>query len=676
MATPSWSPKDDTARLVELRDRAAKAYYLSSEPLMTDPEFDALVLELDSRGVGRPVGVDAEAIPQSRKVRLSRPMLSLANVYGDRALDKWVAEQGDYGSLCIQPKYDGLACSITYVDDTLSSAATRGDGLVGEDVTLQVRASGMVPIKLPRGSCSKGPIEVRGEVYLTPRNLEEINLRLKAEGYSLYKDHRGAAAGILRRLDETWRSEYLSFVAYDFSDSKPHQTYVHAMETAAKLGFATPAAQELQFVLTPEPSPYRDSDKGIEKLAPAWKIELDEIMSTFFSFRDSGAFEIDGVVFRLNDLATCRRMGDNGHHPNWAVAFKFPEREATTTLLDIVWQVGRTGRLTPVAELQPVDMKGRVVRRATLHNAKQLSELDVRVGDRVTVVVAKDIIPQVRGVVGAHRKGAKRIPIPVNCPNCGTSLKTSGNNGDPVCPNTECAPERKIVHGLKSLSVEGVSWDVVEQLVGMGKVADIVDMVSVTNSDLEQLEGFTEYSAEKAMHSLSVMRQASLGAWIAALGIPGVGSSLGWVLESEFDSLEDLANSTEDELVRLDGIGYERASTITSHKKLILDVASRLKKVGVIPEPLETYDEEEPPENELNGLNVVVTGVLPTMTRSEVEQAVYKLGGVFQGSVNGKTDILVVGDNPGASKISKADSLGTQIMSGLDFEALARSVLH
>jgi DNA ligase (NAD+) len=660
-------------RVAELRAEIARhneAYFVNDAPTLPDADYDALVRELraleaehpelaDEQSVTRLVGAPVSTV--FSPVVHEEPMLSLDNVFDARELEQWgvrVAKslglEASAIAFAVEPKIDGLALSITYVDGTLTRAATRGDGRVGEDVTDNVRTIRSVPAALK--GIRRGRIEVRGEVFLARSDFLEMNVQQVTLGAKEFANPRNAAAGSLRQKDPAATAKRpLSFLAYQLVDldaTLAYTSYTDTIHQLATWGFLTAAESTLE------------SGSAAMIARSDW----------FEAHRHDLRYDIDGVVIKVDDLAQRIQLGFTSRAPRWAIARKFPPEERTTRLLSIEISIGRTGRATPYAVLEPVVVAGSTVSMATLHNQDQVALKDVRPGDLVIVRKAGDVIPEVVSAVPEPgKRRAKAWTFPLNCPECGQPLVRRGAESDTYCVNPTCPAQQleQIAHfaSRSALDIEGLGEQRVAQLLAAGLISDVADLFTLSVADLSVLEGFGELSASSLVRAIDAAKVAPLSRVLVALGVRHVGPVAARVLARHFRNYVALESAPLEELEELDGVGPIIAQAVFQYcrEDENRDRMARLAAVGfTLNEPSESVTVEAT----LAGKAVVVTGAVPGYTRDEAEAAIIARGGTSPGSVSKKTFCVVVGEAPGASKLTKAEELGIPQVGAEKFETL------
>lgn len=586
--------------------------------------------------------VGGEPLPQFKPVRHAVPMLSLNDSFSREELEQWETRNrkivpGEY-QYFTQLKIDGVAVALIYQDGVLMQAATRGDGQTGEDVTHTIRTIEAIPLALRRKV--PGRLEVRGEVYILKKEFDRMNMQRAQVGEALFANPRNIAAGSIRQLDpKVAAARPLRFFGWEITEGSTVATRQAESELLADLGFPVP--------------PHSQLHDSIDRI---WQyLQQEETKRLKYPFL------VDGVVVKINDLALYRRLGVVGKAPRGAVAFKFSAEEATTTIEDIVVQVGRTGTLTPVAHLKPVQIAGTTVSRATLHNADEIERKDVRVGDTVIVHKAGDIIPEVVQVLPKLRpKGAKPYRFPTRCPVCGSKIVRGEGEVAFRCSNPNCFPQQRerILHAVSkaTFDIEGLGDKIVEQLLQEGLIEDPADLWQLQVGDLEPLEGFAAKKAQKLIGEIQAKKRISLARFLLALGIPQVGGVTAQDLAAEFGTLAKFLTATREQLLTIEGIGETVADDIM---RFLNDKKSRalVKKFRAAGVKVESQKTGGP----LKGKVFVFTGSLADMTREEAKQRVIALGGKVAVSVGQEVDYVVAGTDPG-SKLDRAKELGIRIV--------------
>jgi len=647
-------------------------YYEDDSPEIPDAEFDALLVELRDLEAEFPELLTADSPTQIvggtpsvtfSEVRHSVAMMSLDNVFSPEELQSWgdrlkrrVIELGDASAdtaLVAELKIDGLAVSIRYENGRLVQAATRGDGRVGEDVTANVRTIASVPHELPAGAPEV--LEVRGEIYMPIATFAELN-RLQAEsGDRLYVNPRNTAAGSLRQKDASvTASRRLAFWSYQLGEvvGGPELTSHHDTFTLL---------EQMGFPVNPEATVLAGLDDAYAH-CQYWQQHRHDL-----------DYEIDGIVIKVDDLALQRELGATAKAPRWAIAYKFPPEERTTRLLDIGVSIGRTGRATPYAQLEPVFVGGSTVAMATLHNQDQVAFKDVRPGDIVIVRKAGDVIPEVVGPVLAERPDDLAPWVfPTHCPVCGHVLHRPEGEADHRCLNLSC-PARvagAIEHFASrgAMDIEGLGEQRVQQFCELGLLADMGDIYSLSEEALLTIDKFQQRSVRKLLDAIDASRSRPLDRLLVGLNIRHLAGAGSQVLATHFGHLDAIAAASVEELAAVDGVGGIIAASVADWfaDPTNQAVVAKLRVAGV---NFEGPAPSELPQN-LVGLSVVVTGTLPGYTRDEAEAAIKGRGGKSPGSVSKKTDALVVGTEPGASKVTKATELGVPVLDAEGFRVL------
>ncbi|HEY7207082.1 MAG TPA: NAD-dependent DNA ligase LigA [Gaiellaceae bacterium] len=668
----SSSTASRAAELREVLGRALVAYHVDDDPIMSDAEYDRLYDELAALEEAQPGlvtpdsptrRVGAPLSDRFRKLRHLTPMGSLDKVTTDEAVLKWAEDvrkrldSDEPVAYVLEPKIDGSAIDLVYENGLFVRGATRGDGIEGEDVTPNLRTIGAIPLamRLPDGEPPPPELEVRGEVYMPLSGFRAFNERLLAEGKAAAPNPRNAAAGSLRQKDSAiTAARPLSIWVYGtgLREGVELETHWQTLTWLRERGFRT--------------NPYAERVETIEEVAErcrAWearRIELD--------------YEIDGIVIKVDSYDQQQRLGSLHERPRWARAFKWAPMTAQTTLKQILIRVGRTGALNPWALLEPVEVGGVTVSRATLHNEEDINRKDIREGDLVIVQRAGDVIPQVVGPAGPHRRGTKPFRMPERCPLCDTPIVKPEGEAMHRCPNRAC-PSR----GLESLinwvqaamDIEGVGEQSIRRLWDLGLVRSFPDLYRLTREQLMELDGYAEISAGNAIESIHASKARPFRSVLYGLNIPDVGWVTAQTLANHFGSVDKLLAATQEELQEVEGIGPERAEAIAewfadeANRKLV----DELRELGL---RFELAADERPQEGPLTGSTYVVTGTLEGFSREEARAALEALGAKVTDSVSKKTSGLVVGEEPGASKLTKAQREGVPLLTEADLVELLR----
>ncbi|MBO6577206.1 MAG: NAD-dependent DNA ligase LigA [Rhodothermales bacterium] len=664
------------AALRRVLNAHARRYYVLDDPLITDGEYDRLIHYLRRLEAEWPElltadspthRVGGEALSAFEKVRHPEPMLSLGNAFDADDLRAWYTrcrkglglEEGAQLAVTCELKIDGLAVALTYAHGILERAATRGDGVVGENITANVRTIGAIPLRL--SGDAPALVEVRGEVYFPLTGFAKLNEAQAAKGERAYANPRNAAAGSLRQLDpKITATRPLSFFAYSVGPFQGHMPESQSLTLSKLAALGMP---------TNEHATRFDQIEEAVAYCERWA-----------EHRDSLDYEIDGVVVKVDDFAAQQALGAVSHAPRWAVAFKFPAREATTILRDIAVNVGRTGVIKPEAVLEPVGIGGVTVSQATLHNEDYILSRDIRIGDTVVVKRAGDVIPAVVGPVPGARDGTERIwSMPDRCPVCDTPLERLEGEADYYCVASDCPAQfiRLVEHFVSrgAMDIEGFGTKLSIQLVESGLVSTLDDIFRLQMEDLLQLEGFAGRKAENLLAGIDAARHRTLARLIFGLGIRHVGKTVGELLVSVFPDMQALGEATVESLVAVDGVGAVIAQSVVDWfaRPHNVELVDALRSLGVNTTRL---PEEAPAEgsdaSDLAGKTFVVTGTLEGMSRSDAQNAIKAAGGKVTGSVSRNTDYLVVGASPG-SKLQKAEDLGVQVLNQAAFQALIKA---
>jgi DNA ligase (NAD+) len=689
------------ARAEELRgliNHANEMYHVLDSPELPDAEYDLLVVELRQIEADHPALATADsptmtvgAAPSGlfQEVRHRVPMMSLDNSFDEAELRAWAERLKrldgaiDLSRLgfSTEPKVDGVAMSLTYERGRFVQAATRGNGVAGEDVTANVATVKDVPEELAKaGGPYPALFEVRGEIYMPVKEFEAMNKRQADLGERLFVNPRNSAAGALRQKDPGITAQRpLSFWAYALG----------AVEGAPRTGGTWPAGTQTEVLAQLRKagfpvSPHARRVTGIDAVAARCR-ELEDA-------RHSLDYEIDGVVAKVDDRTLQEALGATSRAPRWAIAFKFPPEERTTKLIDIMVSIGRTGRATPFARLEPVFVGGSTVQLATLHNEDQVAAKDVRPGDLVIVRKAGDVIPEVVGPVkegpGVPARRKPKWKFPTRCPSCGEPLARLPGESDTFCTNIECPAQRvqRIVHYASrgAMDIEGLGEERVYQLVQAGLINDPPDLYGLTVEQLVHLERFAQISATNLVGAIEASKAQPLSRLLVALGIRHLGPTGARALARAFGTLEAIIAASEAELAGVEGVGGVIAASVAEFLGQNEAVLARLRGAGVNTQEAGAGTGAAAPtgggtgaaadqEQTLAGKTVVVTGAVPGYTREEAEEAILARGGKSPGSVSKKTFVVVVGEAPGAAKTKKAEELGVPTIDASAFESLLQT---
>lgn len=644
-------PQERIKELVEKLNKANVEYYLNDNPTLTDNEYDSLLMELFRLEEEYPeyklpesptTSVGTKILDSFAKITHTTPMFSLADVFNEEEVESFVnrvTKEVENPEFTCELKMDGLGVNLIYKDGILISAATRGDGVVGEDITNNFKTIRYVPIKLNE------PInlEVRGEIYMTKKSFEEANKKRIEKGEEPFQNPRNAAAGSARQLDSRIAKERkLDTLLYHVPNTTCDTQY-ETLEQLKKLGLPI--------------NPYTRKVKSFA--------EIKDFIKEWTEKRPTLPYEIDGIVIKLNDIAAQRRMGNTAKYPRWAVAYKFPAEKVVTQLEDIVLTVGRTGQITPNAVLSPVKVAGSTIRRATLHNEQYIRDKDLRIGDFVVIHKAGDVIPEVVGPVLERRKDVSFFIMPTSCPICGTTLVKSASEIDYLCPNIHCQARKveSLIHYVSrpAMNIDGLGENIMEDFYNLGIIKSIQDIYSLKDkkSELIELEGFGNKSVDNLLTNIEASKNNSLERLLFGIGIPGIGAKNAKLLAKKYDNIDSLINASLEELTNIKDIGEILASNIINFFKeeKNIKLINDLKDIGINM----NYNGEKTLNNPLiSNKKFVITGTISFMTRDEIKALLERYDGVSVESVSKKTDVVIVGDAPG-SKYDKALKLGIEI---------------
>ena len=652
------------------------AYYVLNSPTISDYEWDKLLRRLQELEAEYPDLISPDSPTQRIAVEPAEgftrvphpaPILSLANAYEESEVLAWLEritkmdDRVNDADFVVEPKLDGLTVVLHYQNGNFQMGATRGDGMTGEDISSNLRTIRSLPLRIPVCPDEVKPptnLVVRGEALIFLDDFAQLNRSLLDAGKRAYVNPRNTASGALRQLDPALTaSRPIRLMCYDIikadGDVPSQQWEVIAYLKA--LGFPVP-----------DGIMHAKDIHAVFKAYQGWTAK-----------RESLPFEVDGVVIKLNDLNLAADLGVVGKDPRGALAYKFPAQVVTTLLLDIGLNVGRTGVITPFAILEPVEVGGVTVRQATLHNFDFIQEKDIRIGDRVLLKRAGDVIPYVIGPVVDARTGGEPISkLPTRCPSCGEPLEFSTGEVALYCVNSACPSQliRNIEHFVSrsAMDIEGMGIKIAEQLVEAGKVRNVADLYTLTVHDLLALEGFAEKRAQNLIDAIDRSRSQSLTRLIIALGIRNVGETVAADLARNFGDMEKLISAEKANMEAIEGIGPIVANTIYDwfQNPANLRVLEHLKKAGLSPQ-ISTIDQEVGPKP-LDGLSFVITGTLSGIGRAEAKEWIQNFGGRVIGSVSSKTDYVVAGESPG-SKVQKAHDLGIAVISEGELQELISS---
>ena len=641
-----------------------RLYYSLDAPEIPDADYDALLIRLDvlekeydlvtSDSPTQRVG--GAPLSQFTQVSHEIPMLSLAKVFSEKDLrdfetriKKRLGSEEELVYSC-EPKVDGIAVSLLYVDGLLNRAATRGDGVIGEDITHNVKTIRSIPLKLSQKK-SRSRLEIRGEIFLSKPGFESINKKALNEGSKIFVNPRNTAAGAVRQLDSKATAK-IPLEMYCYSVG-----IVEGINLPRRLSAIFEELAELGLPVNPE----RKTANGIDGC-------IDYCMS-LLSKRGDLVYEIDGAVLKVDDLITQQALGQNAKSPRWAMAYKFPAEEKSTKILDVGFQVGRTGTITPVARLDPVFVGGVTVSKTTLHNMDEIERLGLRIGDTVVVRRAGDVIPKVIKVLNkGENKNREKVKLPNNCPACGSPIEKDGEvlyrcSTRFICP----AQQKESIKHFSSrtaMDIEGLGSKLVDQLVDEGLISNVADIYLLTTQQLSQLERMGMKSAQNLVDMIEKSKDTTLLRFLFALGIREVGDATALALVNHFGDIDPIAKATSEELEEVEDIGPIVAEHISAffENKDNLSLIEKLKKVGIKWPTVDVGASERP----LEGQTFVLTGTLETMSRSNAKTKLSGLGAKVVGSVSQNTNFVVAAPGAG-SKLTKAEDLGVKIMNEEEF---------
>ena len=671
MVEPDSRVMERIQKIREEINRHNYLYYVQDSPEITDAEYDRLfdellALEKKYPGLVTPDSptqrVGAPPLDEFKTVRHSLPMLSLSKVTTEvefmdfhRRVLELSASPAEDVEYTVEPKFDGLAVELVYIKGLLSLGSTRGDGTVGEDVTLNLKTVRSVPLRL-RGKTVPELIEVRGEVIMNKEDFARLNREREASGESVFANPRNAAAGSVRQLDSrVTRARPLNLFAYGLGrfEGKELTNHWESLLYLKRLGFKI--------------SQYATLCGSVS--------QVKEYYHRILGLRDELPYEIDGIVIKVNDFGLQNKLGEISRSPRWAVAWKFPPQQEQTVIKDIIVSVGRTGALTPVAILEPVRVAGVEVSRATLHNEDEIKKKDVRIGDTVIIQRAGDVIPEVVNVIESKRRGnEKTFAMPDKCPVCGSRVERPEGEAVHRCTGLACPAQIKenLAHFASkgAMDIEGLGYKFLERMVDKGLIEDQADLYSLKKEDLMKMDRMGDKLAQNLLNAIDQSRKPSLANLIYALGIRNVGTHLAGVLAKRFKSIDHLAGQSEEDLTQVQEVGPVVAQSIYNffHNPKNLKVLEKLKSGGVV-FPVEQAEAAEAP---LAGKTFVLTGGLDAFTREEARKIIEGLGGRVSSSVSKKTDFVVVGKDPG-SKYDDARRLGVKTLGEEDFRKMIGS---
>ena len=648
--------------LIKILKQANEEYYLLDNPSLSDQEYDRYMQELISledrypeykREDSPTVNVGTKVQDKFNKVTHEIPMLSLGNVFNEeevRLFDEKIKKEDTPEYVC-ELKIDGLAISLKYEKGVLVRGATRGDGIIGEDITKNIQTIKSIPLVLNK----EIDIEVRGEVYLSKSSLENINKEREQKGEPLFQNCRNAAAGSVRNLDpNVTKKRNLDCLIYHLPNPLDYgiTTHYESLLFMKELGFNT--------------------NYEVNKLTNNIEDVLDYIKQ-WTEKRSSLPYDIDGIVIKVNDIKMQNRLGYTVKVPKWATAYKFPAEEVITRLIDIIFTVGRTGKITPNAILEPVRVAGTTISKATLHNEDNVVCKNIRIGDHVVIRKAGDVIPEVVRPLEERRTGEEKVfTMAKTCPICNTTVIRKEEEADYYCPNNLC-PARKIeniIHfaSRDAMNIDGLGERVIEDLYNQGFVTSIEDLYNIDNykNELINLEGYGNKKIENLKNAIEKSKNNSLEKLLFGLGIRNVGAKTAKILARHFKTLDNLSNAPEEELININDIGNIIAKSIKDYfnNEQNINIINKLKELNINMNYINTSPYEE--KDEFKGKTFVLTGTLVSITRDKATEIIESLGGKVSSSVSSKTSCVIVGDNPG-SKYDKARSLNIPIWQEEEF---------
>ena len=658
--------QEEISKLVSLLNKYSYDYYVEDNPQISDTEYDTLYKQLEKLEENHPEyilensptqRVGDRVLDEFEKITHKIPMLSLSNTFSTEDLRDFDARvsklvPGHNVEYICELKIDGLAISIKYEDGRLVSAATRGDGSVGEDVTENIKTIFSIPKVLKDNKT----FEVRGEVYLPRKSFELLNSERESNNEVLFANPRNAAAGSLRQLDSKITAKRrLSAFIYSIVGDDSIVSQENALNTAKEYNLPV--------------NPNFKLCKNID--------EVIDYINYWTEHKKNLPYDIDGIVIKVNSYSTQEEVGYTQKSPRWATAYKFPEEELATKLLGVELSVGRTGIITPVAILDPIVISGSTVSKASLHNKDIIEELDIHIGDMVVVKKAGEIIPKVVRVIRELRtEGSTKYTMPNTCPSCGQQTYTKENDPFTRCKNPDCPDQniRRIIHfaSRDALNIEGLGDKVVTTLYEKGIIAHTIDLFSLEREKLISLDRMGEKSVDNLLNAIENSKQNSLDKVIFALGILNVGKKAGKILAEKYLNLSNLMNATLDELVNLDDVGQITAESILDYlsDENNIKFINDLIKVGMNPQ----YEVQDVNTNNIfAGKTVVLTGKLVELTRNEAKEYLEKYGAKVTGSVTSKTNLVIAGEKAG-SKLAKAEQLGIRVINEEEFANMVREV--
>lgn len=642
--------------LTEILNKANYEYYVLDNPTLTDQEFDKYLRELENleeeypeyASLSSPTKrVGGEVIDKFKKVRHQIPMLSLPDVFSLEEIEDFnarIEKEISSPTYVCEYKIDGLSVSLHYEKGKLIYAATRGDGIIGEDITHNVKTIKTIPLTINEPI----DIEVRGEIYMPKKVLEELNKKREENNQPLLQNVRNAAAGSIRQLDSKIAAERkLNSFIYHLPNPEDYgiKTHEEALKFMERLGFK----------INKEANKVVEGIKGIE-----------DYIANITKIRDDLSYEIDGVVIKVNSLESQKKLGFTSKYPKWAVAYKFPAKEVLTKLNDIIFTVGRTGRITPNAVLDPVILMGSTVKRATLHNEDYVNMKDLKIGDIVSLRKAGDVIPEVVEAKKERRTGLEKDFVMItNCPICNSVLEKKKDQVDHYCMNPDC-PARKVeslIHycSRKAMNIDGLGDEIMEDFYNLGFIKTIPDIYKLKahKKDLIELEGYGNKSVDNLIEAVDNSKKNSLEKLLFGLGIGGIGDKTALMLAKKFKKMDTMMNASFEDYKNIKDIGPTLAKNLYDyfHDSENMELINNLKDLQI---NMEYLGEEEKYNYLFSGKRFVLTGTLDFMDRDTLSSIIESYGGMTSSSVSKNTDVVIVGDKPG-SKYDKAISLGIEI---------------
>jgi DNA ligase (NAD+) len=642
--------------LIDLINHHNHKYYIEDSPEISDYEYDKLIKELIELEEENPQykredspsqRVGGKPLSKFDQVVHKMPMLSLSNAYSENDLREFDRKTREISNInidyVVEFKIDGLSVGLTYKDGKFVQGATRGDGVLGEDVTQNLKTIKTIPLKL----IEKDTLGVRGEVYIPKKEFEKLNEKQEEQGLSLFANPRNAAAGSLRQLDSKITSQRplnIFIFNLEYIDNKEFKTHSESLEYLTNLGFTV--------------SPNYEVCKSIDEVIDYIKYWTDN--------RQNLKFDIDGMVIKVNNLSQREEMGYTAKSPRWAIAYKFPAERKETKVKDIIVEVGRTGTITPTAILEPVRLAGSTVSRATLHNSDYVREKDIKVGDTVIVQKAGDIIPQVVEVVFEKRTGDEsEFKMPEVCPVCGEPTMRVEGEAAFKCINMLCPAQirRGIIHFVSrdAMNIEGLGESIVSLLLNQNIIKDVSDLYYIKKDQLINLERMGDKSAQNLINSIEKSKNNDLSRLIHGLGIKFIGSKGAKILANHFKDIDNISKANIDDLINLDEFGKTMAESVVEFFKeeKNLNIIKKLKDVGVNTKSLKV--EENDLVKVFEGMKIVITGTLPTLKRNDAKDIIEKLGAKATSSVSKSTTFVLAGEEAG-SKLEKANDLGIKVI--------------